>query len=59
MSRTMQRLAVGFETAVYGWIGLVADRGGSDSRDEDPLASPLTLAAPEQPAPSDALSQAS
>jgi len=55
----MQRLAVGVETAVYGWIGLVADRGGSDSRDDDPLASPLTLVAPEQPVPGDAFSQAS
>ena len=55
----MQRLAVGVETAVYGWIGLVADRGGSESRDEDSLASPLTLAVPVEPAAGDAMPQAS
>jgi len=56
----MQRLAVSVETAVYGWIGLVADRGGSGDRSsDDPLASPLTLAMPAEPANGDTFSQAS
>jgi hypothetical protein len=55
----MQRLAVGLETAVYGWMGLVANRAASDSHDDDPLASPLSLAAPAAGTPGDALSQAS
>ncbi|HZQ84716.1 MAG TPA: hypothetical protein VFA83_07750 [Acidimicrobiales bacterium] len=33
-----------FETAVYGFIGLIADRGVSDLFGDDPLAGPLELA---------------
>jgi hypothetical protein len=55
----MQRLAVTLETAVYGWIDLVAERGGGVAPGDDPLASPLTLAVPDEMTQQDALSQAS
>ena len=44
MSPPIYRLAVSFETAVYGFIGLIADRGVSDLFGDDPLAGPLELA---------------
>lgn len=50
MSRTMQRLAVGLESAVYGVMSFVAERAGGDEADDhDPLASPLTLPECEEP----------
>jgi len=55
----MQRLAVSLESAVYGWIDLVADRGDSDPGDHDPLASPRTHVVTAEPAPAQALPQAS
>ena len=60
MSPTIQRLAVGLETAVYGWTRLVADRArNDDASDHDPLASPLTLPISAEPVLPDALPQAS
>jgi len=58
VSPRMQRLAVSLESAVYGWIDLVAG-GGSDPGDHDPLASPRTQVVTAEPAPADALAQAS
>jgi hypothetical protein len=36
-------MAVGFETAMYGFIGLVAQRGVTAPADDDLLAGPLTV----------------
>lgn len=50
MSPTIQRLAASLETAVYGWMGLVADRDKrDDAAGDDPLASPLALPSCEEP----------